>query len=47
MMELARRMAEPARHALVSGGIVLGTGVVQMAWPPSSASSFTATAKRC
>ena len=31
MMELARRMAEPARHYLVAGGIVLGTGVVQMA----------------
>jgi predicted PurR-regulated permease PerM len=31
MMELARRMAEPARNILVAGGIVLGTGVVQMA----------------
>lgn len=31
MMELARRMAEPARHYLVAGGIVLGAGVVQMA----------------
>jgi predicted PurR-regulated permease PerM len=31
MMELARRMAEPARQVLVSGGIVLGAGVVQMA----------------
>jgi predicted PurR-regulated permease PerM len=31
MMELARRMAEPARHYLVAGGIMLGTGVVQMA----------------
>jgi predicted PurR-regulated permease PerM len=30
MMELARRMAEPARNVLVAGGIVLGTGVVQM-----------------
>jgi predicted PurR-regulated permease PerM len=31
MMELARRLAEPARHYLVAGGILLGTGVVQMA----------------
>ena len=31
MMDLARRLAEPARHYLVAGGIVLGTGVVQMA----------------
>jgi predicted PurR-regulated permease PerM len=31
MMELARRMAEPARHYLVAGGIMLGAGVVQMA----------------
>ncbi|ALK95825.1 membrane protein [Massilia sp. WF1] len=31
MMEVARRMAEPARHYLVAGGLVLGTGVVQMA----------------
>jgi predicted PurR-regulated permease PerM len=30
MMELARRMAEPARHYLVAGGILLGTGVIQM-----------------
>jgi predicted PurR-regulated permease PerM len=30
MMELARRMAEPARHTLLAGGIMLGTGVVQM-----------------
>jgi predicted PurR-regulated permease PerM len=30
MMELARRMAEPARHYLLAGGIMLGTGVVQM-----------------
>jgi predicted PurR-regulated permease PerM len=29
MMELARRMAEPARHYLVAGGIVLGAGVIQ------------------
>jgi predicted PurR-regulated permease PerM len=31
MMELARRLAEPARNILVAGGIGLGTGVVQMA----------------
>jgi predicted PurR-regulated permease PerM len=31
MMDLARRMAEPARNILVAGGIGLGTGVVQMA----------------
>jgi len=30
MMALAQRMLEPARHYLVAGGIVLGTGVVQM-----------------
>jgi predicted PurR-regulated permease PerM len=30
MMELAQRVAEPARHYLLAGGIVLGTGVVQM-----------------
>lgn len=30
MMELAQRMLEPARHYLVAGGIMLGTGVVQM-----------------
>jgi predicted PurR-regulated permease PerM len=29
-MELARRMVEPARHALLSGGIMLGAGVAQM-----------------
>lgn len=29
MMELAQRMAEPARYYLVAGGIVLGTGVIQ------------------
>ena len=29
MMELAQRMAEPARHYLLAGGIVLGTGVIQ------------------
>jgi predicted PurR-regulated permease PerM len=31
MMDLARRLAEPARRTLLAGGIVLGTGVVQMA----------------
>jgi predicted PurR-regulated permease PerM len=30
MMELAQRMAEPARHYLLAGGIGLGTGVLQM-----------------
>jgi len=30
MLELARRMLEPARHYLLAGGLVLGTGVVQM-----------------
>jgi predicted PurR-regulated permease PerM len=30
MTELAKRMLEPARHFLMSGGIVLGTGVVQL-----------------
>jgi predicted PurR-regulated permease PerM len=30
MVELARRMLEPARHYLLAGGLVLGTGVVQM-----------------
>jgi len=30
MMELAQRMVEPARHYLLAGGIMLGTGVVQM-----------------
>lgn len=30
MMELAKRMLEPARHYLLSGGIVLGTGVAQL-----------------
>jgi predicted PurR-regulated permease PerM len=30
MMELARRMVEPARHALLSGGMMLGAGVAQM-----------------
>lgn len=30
MIELAKRMIEPARHYLVSGGIMLGSGVVQM-----------------
>jgi predicted PurR-regulated permease PerM len=30
MMELAQRMLEPARRYLVAGGIMLGTGVVQM-----------------
>ena len=30
MMDLARRMLEPARHYLLSGGIVLGTGVAQL-----------------
>jgi predicted PurR-regulated permease PerM len=29
MLELAQRMAEPARYYLVAGGIVLGTGVIQ------------------
>lgn len=30
MMELAKRMLEPARHYLLDGGIVLGAGVAQM-----------------
>jgi predicted PurR-regulated permease PerM len=30
MTELAKRMLEPARHFLMSGGVVLGTGVVQL-----------------
>ena len=30
MMDLAKRMMEPARHYLLSGGIVLGAGVAQM-----------------
>ncbi len=30
MLELARRMLEPARHYLLAGGLMLGTGVVQM-----------------
>ncbi|WP_296946132.1 AI-2E family transporter [uncultured Massilia sp.] len=30
MLELARRMLEPARHTLLAGGLMLGTGVVQM-----------------
>jgi len=30
MLALAQRMLEPARHWLVAGGIMLGTGVVQM-----------------
>ena len=30
MMELARRSVEPARHALLSGGMMLGAGVAQM-----------------
>lgn len=30
MTELAKRMLEPARHALMSGGMILGGGVVQM-----------------
>jgi len=30
MMELAKRMLEPARHYLLGGGIVLGAGVAQM-----------------
>jgi predicted PurR-regulated permease PerM len=31
MVELARRMMEPARHYLLSGGIALGAGIAQMA----------------
>jgi predicted PurR-regulated permease PerM len=31
MVELARRMMEPARHYLLSGGIMLGAGIAQMA----------------
>lgn len=30
MVELARRMIEPARHTLLSGGLMLGAGVAQM-----------------
>ena len=30
MLSLARRMVEPARHYLMAGGLMLGTGVVQM-----------------
>ncbi|GAB3397812.1 AI-2E family transporter [Massilia agilis] len=30
MMDFAQRMIEPARHYLLTGGIMLGTGVVQM-----------------
>jgi predicted PurR-regulated permease PerM len=30
MMDLAKRMLEPARHYLLGGGIVLGVGVAQM-----------------
>jgi predicted PurR-regulated permease PerM len=30
MIELAQRMLEPARHYLMAGGIMLGTGVAQM-----------------
>jgi len=30
MIALGQRMVEPARHYLVTGGLVLGTGVVQM-----------------
>jgi hypothetical protein len=30
MLELAQRMLEPARHWLLAGGMVLGSGVVQM-----------------
>lgn len=30
MMELAKRMLEPARHYLLGGGIILGAGVAQM-----------------
>jgi predicted PurR-regulated permease PerM len=30
LMDLARRMLDPARHYLLSGGIVLGTGVAQL-----------------
>ncbi len=30
MMETAKRMMEPARHYLLAGGILLGTGVAQM-----------------
>jgi predicted PurR-regulated permease PerM len=30
MTDLAKRMLEPARHFLMSGGMVLGTGVVQL-----------------
>ena len=30
MLELGQRMVEPARHALLSGGMMLGAGVAQM-----------------
>lgn len=30
MLELGRRMIEPARHYLLAGGLALGTGIVQM-----------------
>ena len=30
MMDLAKRMLEPARHYLLSGGIIVGAGVAQM-----------------
>lgn len=30
MMELAQRLVEPARRALLAGGLMLGTGVVQL-----------------
>jgi predicted PurR-regulated permease PerM len=30
MLDLAQRMVEPARHYLMAGGLMLGTGVVQM-----------------
>jgi predicted PurR-regulated permease PerM len=30
MMDFARRMVDPARHYLLTGGLMLGTGVVQM-----------------
>lgn len=30
MLALAQRMIEPGRHALMTGGLVLGTGVLQM-----------------
>lgn len=30
MMDFAQRMVEPARHYLLTGGLMLGTGVIQM-----------------